>query len=200
MARAGQEEEIAEIGRVRVSKRALIGVIDAGTRSQIVGVDRKVKATGVGNNGFDPGRRILWRDQVVLELGEAVAQRLEWIATGRAALSVRDQVHRLQNALYDAAAIVSVQDVEPGPQPCDLGFRAQLPGAEAVEGSDPVRGCVTVEGDTNAPGHLARCLVGECHGQDPQCLEPGYDARPLRSASWSCPSLPRPAPEPGPFE
>ena len=73
------------------------------------------------------------------------------------------QVHGLQDPFDDPAAVVGVEVVEAGPQPRDLGFRAQLTDTQAVERPNPVRGYGPVQSDADASRHLASRLVGEGH-------------------------------------
>ena len=46
-------------------------------------------------------------------------------------------VHGLQRALNQAFAVVGIEDIKARSERCNLGFNAQLAGAEAVKCSDP---------------------------------------------------------------
>ncbi len=129
------EQQVAEVGRVRLAQPALILGVDPRHQAQAVRVHRTADQAGLGDPGLDPGRRLLRRHQVVLELADLPADQLDRVAV--AAELGRVHRHRLEHALDQPLAVVGVQDVEAGAQARHLRLRPQLAGAEAVEGAAP---------------------------------------------------------------
>jgi hypothetical protein len=66
-----------------------------------------------------------------------------------------------------ADPVIFVVDGELAGEAQQLGLPAEQPRRERVEGADPKAGGVPVEQTADALLHLARCLVGECHREDP---------------------------------
>ena len=90
-------------------------------------VHRSVGPLRFGDHRLDPRRRLVGRDQIVLELGQPVAHHLQRVAPDAGAVIAAGEVHRLQDALDDAAAVIGIEDVKPRPQAGALRFGAQLP-------------------------------------------------------------------------
>ena len=160
------EQQISEIGGVPVAECPLIIGIHAGAGSQSVWVGGRSQSQRFCDHGFDVGRRILRRDQIVLELGQPVAHHLQRIAADLHALVAGGEVVRLHDSLDDAPAVVGVEYVEAGPQAGYFGLDPQLAGGESVEGADPVWRGVLPEARPDTGDHLAGGLVGEGDGEN----------------------------------
>ncbi len=169
------QQQVAEVGGVRLAQAALVLGVDPRHQAQAVRVHRTVDQARLGDPGLHPGRRLLRRHQVVLELADLPAHQLDRVAV--AAELGRVHRHRLEHALDQPLAVVRVQDVEAGAQARHLRLGAQLAGAEAVEGAAPGWHRLPGQHAADALGHLARGLVGEGHGQDAAGGDaPGLDA------------------------
>ena len=121
---------------------------------------------GFGNHRLDLSGRVLWRDQIVFELGEPIAHDLQRIAADLQALVAGGEVEGFHDALDDAPAVVSVENVEAGPQSRHLRLDPQLPRRKPVKGADPVRCGVLAKTSLDAADHLAGRLVGEGDGEN----------------------------------
>jgi hypothetical protein len=69
--------------------------IDPGAGAQALCVDRHAVAVGLGDHRLDFRRGLVWRDQVVFELGQPAAHELQRIAADCCAAISAGQVQRL---------------------------------------------------------------------------------------------------------
>jgi hypothetical protein len=127
------QQQIPEIGGVRVAQPALVVGIDPGTGAQAVCIDRQAAAIGFGDHRLDLRRGLVGRDQVVFELGQPAAHEFQRIPADRRAVLPGGQVHRFEGTPDDPAAVIGIEDVEGGPQAGDLRFDPELARGKAVE-------------------------------------------------------------------
>lgn len=160
------EQEIAEIGGVRLAESLLIVGVDPHGGAKPGRIDLLAVALGARDFGVDPCRRAFGRHEIIFEFRDPVAHDLERIAAGFGLFVAAGEIERLHGALDDAPAVVGVENVEIGLEAGDFGDVAQLPRGEAVVGAEPARRGLAAEGGANARGHLARRLVREGHGKD----------------------------------
>ena len=131
------QQQIPEIGGVGVQQSALVIGIDAGSGAQAMRVDRQGVAIGLGDHSLHFRWRLVGRDQVVLELGQAAAHQFQRIAANRRDAVSAGQVQRLERASDDPTVVVSIEYIEAGAQAGDLGFDPELARGKAVECPEP---------------------------------------------------------------
>ena len=130
-------------------------------------VHRQGIAIGLGDDSLHFRRRLVGRDQVVLELGQAAAHEFQRIAANRHDAVSAGQVQRLERAPDDPTAVIGIENVEPGPQAGDLGFDPELARGKAVESPEPGWRRSAVEHRPDPAAHFGRRLVGEGDGENP---------------------------------
>ena len=141
----GVQKQVVEIEGVQLAKPRLQASVHTGSH-----LPHRV------GGGFG---KLLGHHQVVLRLGNAVAQRLH----GKALLV---DVLLLHNLLYQALRVAVVVDGEALGEAHAVAVGAQDAHAHAVEGGNPHAARAGADEGIQALAHLGGCLVGERDGHD----------------------------------